>query len=714
MEIRELAETVLFGDTLEHKLTPAGRLTDERPGRPVKSPDAPGRPPELALDRWSETGRVAFQEVRSLERDEDRGLVLHFFANHELMAAELMALVLLKFPDAPARFRRGVARTLLDEQEHLRLYLERIRGAGVAFGQIPVSDFFWRAIAPMPTPLDFVTRLSLTLEQANLDYAPHYQRLFDELGDGATAALMERIYRDEIGHVRHGLNWFNTWRAPGPSEWESFRQALGFPLSPSRAKGIGFNREGRLRAGLPRAFVDELELFVRSHGRCPRLHWFNPLCDLAAGRGAPFTPPAALGDLARDLALLPALLAAPDDMVVVPERPSLTFLQELRAAGLPVPELVEWDPAAGEVPAALDGRRLTGMRPWGWAPDSIAALGPLAGQLPAGEPAPESLWHEERRQLYSKAWSAAWLTAVLPGLREEEGDWICGPEVVGSPCRTEAEVAAVLADGFSGGWRRAVVKAAFGAAGGRQILVDAPDLPEHQRRWLTAALQEGGTVVVESWLDRVLDLSAQYEVDDDGSVRFLGITRFLTGDSGRFQGVVLHDLAAGLDEETRRFLYGDGRDGSRLQRLYSRLGEDLGRRLPPGYHGPLGVDALVYRDGAAGGLRLKPVVELNPRLTMGRVGLALEKRVLASRSAVWRLWRLKDLTAAGHASAAAWADRLRQRLPLEMSVDGRQISRGAVFTNDPAAARAFVGVLAVAEQPPADDLLLAAPDTDDG
>ena len=93
MEIRELAEAVLFGDTLEHKLTPAGRLTDERPGRPMRSPDAPGRPPELALDRWSETGRAPFQEVRSLEHDEDRGLVLHFFANHELMAAELMALV---------------------------------------------------------------------------------------------------------------------------------------------------------------------------------------------------------------------------------------------------------------------------------------------------------------------------------------------------------------------------------------------------------------------------------------------------------------------------------------------------------------------------------------------------------------------------------------------------------------------------------------------
>ena len=54
---------------------------------------------------------------------------------------------------------------------------------------------------------------------------------------------------------------------------------------------------------------------------------------------------------------------------------------------------------------------------------------------------------------------------------------------------------------------------------------------------------------------------------------------------------------------------------------------------------------------------------------------------------------------AGHAGAEAWAHDLRQRLPLEMTADGRQISRGVVFTNDPATARSFVGVLAVAEGP---------------
>ena len=95
MEIRELAEHILFGTTLEEKLVGSGRLVDTSPGKALTTPDTPGRPAELALDRWSESQRVPFGDVRALERDEDRGLVLHFFANHELLAAELMALVLL-------------------------------------------------------------------------------------------------------------------------------------------------------------------------------------------------------------------------------------------------------------------------------------------------------------------------------------------------------------------------------------------------------------------------------------------------------------------------------------------------------------------------------------------------------------------------------------------------------------------------------------------
>ncbi|MBT4097523.1 MAG: DUF455 family protein [Gemmatimonadetes bacterium] len=706
MEIRELAEHILFGTTLEEKLVSSGRLVDTSPGRAHTTPDAPGRPAELALDRWSESQRVPFGDVRALERDEDRGLVLHFFANHELLAAELMALVLLKFPDAPERFRRGVAQTMKDEQEHVRLYLDRMKDAGVTFGQIPVSDFFWRAIAPMPSPMDFVTRLSLTLEQANLDYAPHYQQLFGELGDADTAALLGRIYKDEIGHVKYGLNWFNTWRSPAQSEWDSFQQTLGFPLSPSRAKGIGFNREGRLQAGFSPDFIDELDIFAHSHGRCPDLYWFNPLCDLVAGRDALFTPTAALIDVVHDLAMVPALLAANDDLVVVGSRPSVRFMQQWKRAGLALPQLVEWDPLAAAIepssappPSGIVDRRLTRLCPWGWAPDSVLALQSLADQLPAGQPSPSETWTPVRRDLYRKSWSVRWLDDIIDSLHAAEGDWIGDRHMVGTVCGDIDAVEVVLRAGFASGWTQAVMKADFGTAGGQLMQVDTPDaqatspLLDHQRGWLRGQLRDAGAIVVEPWLDRVLDLSGQYEVEADGTIRLVGITRFLTDERGHFQGVFVSNMVGDLDPQLRRFLYGDGRDTHRLQRLFARLGDLLLQRLPRDYRGPIGIDTFVYRD-ADGILHLKPVVEVNPRFTMGRVGCALRKRVLTSRTAVWRIQRLKDLNTDGE----TWAAEVQANRPLEMTADGHQVAKGVVFTNEPEQARASVGMLIVAEQ----------------
>ena len=85
-----------------------------------------------------------FPALHRLEQERERGRLLHFFANHELLATELMALVLLKFPDAPAAFRKGVLQTLKDEQEHTRLYLQRMKECGIHFGELPVSGYFWR------------------------------------------------------------------------------------------------------------------------------------------------------------------------------------------------------------------------------------------------------------------------------------------------------------------------------------------------------------------------------------------------------------------------------------------------------------------------------------------------------------------------------------------------------------------------------------------
>ena len=284
MELRDFAEQVLFATTLEEKLRCPNHITDEQPGLAMSAPEAPGRPAGLRL-KGQDSGKAAFPGTHRLDEERERGRLLHFFANHELLATELMALVLLRFPDAPAAFRRGVLQTLRDEQEHTRLYLERMSACGIQFGELPVSGYFWRAVSKMESPMDYVAGLSLTFEQANLDFARHFARRFEMVGDTTTAQLLEKIYRDEIAHVAYGLKWFRRWKNPNESDWDAFCAQLKFPLSPQRAKGFALNVDGRRAAGLDPQFIAELDVYSHSKGR-PRAFFCSIHSPRAASRRA--------------------------------------------------------------------------------------------------------------------------------------------------------------------------------------------------------------------------------------------------------------------------------------------------------------------------------------------------------------------------------------------------------------------------------------------
>src|ERR1041385_5027249 len=148
MELRELAERILYATTLEEKLQCPKVITDEQPGSALRAPATPRRPPDLEFKPQG-SGKAEFPGTHRLEDESERGRLLHFFANHELLATELMALVLLRFPDAPPAFRRGVLQTLRDEQAHTLLYLKRMQECGVHFGELPVSGYFWRTVSTM-------------------------------------------------------------------------------------------------------------------------------------------------------------------------------------------------------------------------------------------------------------------------------------------------------------------------------------------------------------------------------------------------------------------------------------------------------------------------------------------------------------------------------------------------------------------------------------
>ena len=134
MRMREAAEQVLFGRTLEEKLqlSPVD-VDDSDPGKALATPDGPGRPEGLVAT--SDGVRADFPSENRLDEDAERGRMFHFLANHELLAAELMALVLLKFPDAPKEYRAGVYEAMREEQMHTLMYLRRMKECGIQFGE---------------------------------------------------------------------------------------------------------------------------------------------------------------------------------------------------------------------------------------------------------------------------------------------------------------------------------------------------------------------------------------------------------------------------------------------------------------------------------------------------------------------------------------------------------------------------------------------------
>jgi len=257
--IRTFCRLVLERGDLATKLAPprgadGSPLNDDAPG-PALHLARPARDPDLAMSG----GAGPLPRPGELRAPEARARCLARFAHHELMAVELFAWALLRWPELPAELRRGWLAALSDEQKHCRLYRERLLALGSDLHEHDLSDYFWKhvpAIAASPHgPRAFLSAVGLTLEQANLDFALLYRDAFREAGDEASARVCQIVHDDEVGHVRLGAVWLARLAERQQSETERYREAVPFPLSAARAKGRRFSAESRRSAGLGEDFI---------------------------------------------------------------------------------------------------------------------------------------------------------------------------------------------------------------------------------------------------------------------------------------------------------------------------------------------------------------------------------------------------------------------------------------------------------------------------
>ena len=256
------ARAYVLSDDLATKLDPPAPPRPPLDGAPaprLERPLAPGRPAALRVMARVKSPRGSLVDPKK------RAHLVHTFLHHELQAAELMAAMLVAFPDAPRAFQVGLVRVFFDEIRHMQGYRAHLERLGFAVGDFPVRDWFWERLGAVPSLVSFVAAMGVGFEGGNLDHTRRYAEAFDAAGDHDGARLVRRVGEEEIVHVRFALAWLPRLLGKTRVSFDDFAAALPPPLTPSVMQGPVMDRVARVRAGYTEEFLDALVAFAAAH-----------------------------------------------------------------------------------------------------------------------------------------------------------------------------------------------------------------------------------------------------------------------------------------------------------------------------------------------------------------------------------------------------------------------------------------------------------------
>ena len=273
-------------------------------------------------------------------------------------------------------------------------------------------------------------------------------------------------------------------------------------------------------------------------------------------------------------------------------------------------------------PAALETNREAPAFDWlggssgciPWLADAAARADPAGAGLSMAGPAAEGVAHVHDKAF---AWHAAESAGLVP--RSLRGTVrILEPRELEHPEAVLDTLRSALDDWPDWTCGRFTLKPRLGTSGrgridGRAETLDAASLTAAFPR-----LARCGGAVLEPWLDRIGDLSAQVRVSEEQGVVLMGSLELLTGPSGDYRG-----HRGEIDSRGRIF---SGLPQDEALREAAALVAVEARNA--GFHGPAGLDALVYRETPGSEPLLRPCVEWNARFTMGTVVLGLVRRLL--------------------------------------------------------------------------------------
>ncbi len=326
-----------------------------------------------------------------------------------------------------------------------------------------------------------------------------------------------------------------------------------------------------------------------------KLHIYNPEHDMSLARNdAFFTPPKAALLMRQRYGHIPALWAEDGDWVLVDdiENARRMLLDEkgccAKVKFVTINDLAKVDEAS--LPCEI--------QPWGWDRPLVRKLlnaNPLLAPL-----MPSDAQLDKIRELSSRRFASE---EILPLLRSIDSSLV-GEMTVFSSSLDELELLLSTAGAL-------VLKSPWSCSG-RGVRMTGNSLTDSERGWCRRVLHEQGCLMVEPLYDRVLDIGAEFMIEKDGRVSYLGMNLFETS-AGAFK----NNLSLSPPERRQLLL------GYISEELYNKVVGAIqniaSQRLSPHYSGPFGVDMMIVK--TENGYALHPCVELNLRRTMGHTAV---------------------------------------------------------------------------------------------
>lgn len=316
---------------------------------------------------------------------------------------------------------------------------------------------------------------------------------------------------------------------------------------------------------------------------------------LASG-GKSYTPPLSIQQMESRMASFPQLWAEEGDEVLTDWTVPYAELQGLHPDGLLVP------------------------MPWGW---SLAIKYKLLRWGVPESVLPSDASLQEWRMFSNRGFAVEYLRAMLasPDLHRWSNHLIGGKCSYFSSVEdfylhfqntsSENTLAKDAARIFKSPW----------SSSGRGVFI-SNDLSKVRKRLEGYVRHQGGFVVDSYYNNKVLDGALEFFVEEDGSVRFLGFSVFLTDGGGHYLNHFV-ESQWGLRQRFVEALGFPDADGL-LDCLVDYHLRNLSVRLGHSYRGPLGIDVLVSE--MQGVRRLHPCIEINLRMNMGIVALLQYQR----------------------------------------------------------------------------------------